>query len=356
MKRLKHILTVVMLLCAAVASAETVVVDGITYNVVKEEKQAQVIAGETKYTGKVVIPETIEYDGVTCSVTSIEDYAFNGCSGLTSVIIPNSVTSIGGAAFFRCSGLISVVIPNSVTSIGDAAFDGCSGLTSIVIPNSVTSIGDYAFYNCSGLTSVVIPKSVTTIERSAFEDCSGLTSVVIPKSVTSIGDWAFSSCSGLETVTIGSGVKNVGSGTFAKCENLTDVYCLATAVPSTGSNAFYESYPEHMTLHVPAESIDSYRSTEPWSSFGTIVTLEGGSGETGVIEVETVPELVTCKDGTISISGGEDGADVAVYTAGGAAVGTAVIANGCAVVSTSLAKGDIAVVSIAGKGIKVVMQ
>jgi hypothetical protein len=88
-------------------------------------------------------------------VTSIGNYAFQNCSGLTSVTIPNSVTSIGDVAFYNCSGLTSVTIPNSVTSIGSSAFSGCSGLTSVTIPNSVTSIGSQAFYDCSGLTSIV---------------------------------------------------------------------------------------------------------------------------------------------------------------------------------------------------------
>ena len=91
---------------------------------------------------------------IPSNVTSIGNFAFSGCSGLTSIEIPNSVTSIGHAAFSNCSGLTSIEIPNSVTSIGNSAFSGCSGLTSIEIPNSVTSIGDYAFYNCTGLTSI----------------------------------------------------------------------------------------------------------------------------------------------------------------------------------------------------------
>ena len=84
------------------------------------------------------------------------DYAFYGCSGLTSLTIPSSVTSIGENAFHDCSGLTSLVIPSSVTSIGESAFSGCSGLTSLTIPSSVTSIGNYAFEGCSGLTSIYV--------------------------------------------------------------------------------------------------------------------------------------------------------------------------------------------------------
>ena len=100
------------------------------------------------YSGNIIIPASVTYNGSPYSVTSIGSWAFSGCTGLTSVTIPTSVTSIGYRAFAGCSGLTSVTIPNSVTSIGGLAFDGCSGLTSVTIPNSVTSIGSNAFYNC----------------------------------------------------------------------------------------------------------------------------------------------------------------------------------------------------------------
>ena len=306
-------------------------VDGINYDFDADTKQATVIKKSSGYySGEVVIPESVEHEGTAYSVTSIGEEAFYWCSGLTSVtignsvtsiggnafigcdgltsvhisdiaawcnidfgdnpleyahhlylngeevkdlVIPNSVTSIGNSAFWGCSGLTSVTIPNSVTSIGDEAFALCSGLSSVTIPNSVESIGSHAFAVCSGLTSVTIPNSVTSIGMGAFYSCSGLTSVTIPNSVTSIEMTTFFKCSGLTSVTIGNGVTSIGFNAFCDCPELIDVYCYAEDVPATNSNAFDGSYPENATLHVPNASINSYKSTAPWSSFGKIVGL-----------------------------------------------------------------------------------
>ncbi len=220
--------------------------------------------------------------------------------------IPSSVTSIGDCAFSGCSSLTSVTIPSSVTSIGSSAFYSCSGLTSVTIPNSVTSIGSYAFYKCSGLTSVVIPSSVTSIGGYAFRGCTGLTSVTIPSGVKSIGGYAFSNCSGLTSVTIGNGVKSIGSQAFANCQELTDVTCLAKIVPSTYSNAFENSLPEYTTLHVPAASINSYKTTDPWSKFGKIVSIEGGS-EPSTPKCGT--PTISYADGTLTFGSDTEGAE-----------------------------------------------
>ncbi len=114
-------------------------------------------------------------------------------------------------------------------------------------------------------------------KNTIFLICSGLTSVTIPSSVMSIGDGAFQNCSGLTSVTIGNEVKRIDSQAFTNCLNLTDVTCLAKTVPSTYSDAFENSYPEYTTLHVPAASINSYKTTDPWSKFGKFVSIEGGS-------------------------------------------------------------------------------
>ena len=176
--------------------------NGLFYNIISETERTVALApppDSKLYSGYFVIPESVTQNvtGITYKVIAIGDNAFCDCSGLTSVMIPESVTTIGDDAFGGCRGLTSITIPESVTSIGSYAFSRCSGLTSITIPESVTSIGNCAFWYCSGLISVTIPESVTTIGGGAFYGCSGLTSVTIPKCVTTIGDNAFSKCAKL---------------------------------------------------------------------------------------------------------------------------------------------------------------
>ena len=216
-------------------------------------------------------------------VTAIQDNTFHGCSGLTSVTIPSSVTSIGIETFSGCSGLTSVTIPGSLTSIGEVAFYGCSGLTSVTIPNSVKSIGGAAFAYCSGLTSIMVEKDNSQydsrdncnaiIETASNKLIAGCKNTTIPGSVTSIGNEAFSGCSGLTSVTIPGSMMGFGWYAFYGCSGLQHVYCLAVNPPSAGNSLFDETPISSATLHVPAESLDAYKATSPWSEFGSIVAL-----------------------------------------------------------------------------------
>ena len=169
--------------------------------------------------------------------TSIGMRAFRGCTGLTSITIPNSVKSINDYVFASCTGLKSFSIPDSVTSIGYYAFGDCIDLTSVTIPNNVTSIDEFAFRNCSSLISIVIPNGVQSISDYVFSGCSGLTSVTIGNGVTSIGERAFSGCSRLTSVTIGNGVTSIGYCAFVGCSGLTSI-TIPDSVTSIGSYAF----------------------------------------------------------------------------------------------------------------------
>ena len=127
-------------------------------------------------------------------MTSIKDWAFYGCSGLTSIDIPSSVTCIGNNAFRCCYDLTSVAIPSSLNSIGDFAFQGCYDLTSIEIPYSVTNIGNWAFYGCSSLTSVT--SYITEVFMTgdyAFHGLPSSATLYVPKgwvdTYRSTADW-----------------------------------------------------------------------------------------------------------------------------------------------------------------------
>ena len=155
--------------------------DGMLYYKITKSNPAEVsLCKADESVATVEIPAYVNIDGKRYTCTSIAEDVFRGCSGLTSVTIPNCVETLGSYAFSMCEGLTTITIPNSVTSIGDGTFGGCSGLTSVSLGNSLTSIGEGAFYSCSNLTSFTIPNSVTSIGRDAFSGCSGLTSITIP--------------------------------------------------------------------------------------------------------------------------------------------------------------------------------
>ena len=293
MKHLKYLFTALLLLCTTSATAHDFEVGGIYYYVTDATNKTVAVTYRgtsynvysNEYTGSVVIPQSVTYNGSTYSVTSIGYTAFSCCTGLTSIVIPNSVTSIGDEAFSCCTGLTSIVIPNSVTSIGDNAFSGCTGLTSIVIPNSVTSIGIYAFSGCTGLTSIEIPNSVTSIGDGTFYDCTGLTSIVIPNSVISIGHYAFYECSGLTSVTIGNSVTSIGSYAFSKCIRIITVINFSELTFSKGSGIYgYIAYYANKVINAPnGERVGYYYFAE----INGVKTLCGYIGSNAVI---TLPD------------------------------------------------------------------
>ena len=188
------------------------------------------------------------------NVTSIEECAFAGCTSLTSINIPVGVTSIGNEAFFRCSNLASINIPDGITSIGAFSFVGCSSLTSITIPNGVTSVGRGSFYDCSNLTFITLPVGVTSIEQGTFGNCSNLTSINIPDGVTSIGTGSFEGCSSLASITIPEGVTSIGECAFASCYSLTTI-TIPNGVTSIGTSVFIRSGLTSITIPESVTSI-----------------------------------------------------------------------------------------------------
>jgi hypothetical protein len=266
--------------------------------------------------GAVTIPETIN----PLPVTTIGGYAFDYCTSLTSITIPNSVTSIGSDAFRYCTSLTNVVLGNSVTSIWYGAFEDCTSLTSITIPNSVTSIEMWAFSGCTSLTSIAvdsanptyssldgvlfnksqttliqcpggkagsysIPNSVTSIGRWAFDYCTSLTSITIPNSVTSIGGWAFSGCTSLTNITIPNGITNIEMSAFSGCASLTSIV-IPNSVTSIGGNAF-QGCTSLTSIVIP----NSVTSIGEWQRLFEVLWMwfEAFSGCTSLTAIEVDP-------------------------------------------------------------------
>ncbi len=336
---MKKLLFTLLALLMAVPSlwAQDFEVNGIYYNITDETNKTVAVTflgnsnNYSYYSGRVVIPERVYYNGTTYSVTEIGSAAFRNCSRLTSITIPNSVTTIGSYAFLNCSGLTSITIPNSVTTIGHEAFSACSGLTSVTIPASVTTIGSLAFCYCSSLieihitdlakwceiefgnytanplffgeklylngtlvTFLEIPEGVTAIKQYAFYDAESITSISIPNSVLSIGNQSFRQCSNLTSITIGNSVSSIGESAFDNCHDLTAI-TIPASVTEIGSRAFYYSglttvtslatipptikfdvfwlIPSSSTLYVPAGCKEAYQSAQGWDYFSNIEEL-----------------------------------------------------------------------------------
>ena len=313
MKNLKILFAALLLLCCVgTATAHDFSVSGIYYSISSSTGKTVGVtcrgdnyySYDNEYTGSVVIPESVTYNGITYCVTSIEYAAFAYCTGLTSITIPNSVTSIGEWAFRECSGLTNVVIGNSVTSIGEEAFKDCTGLTSVVIGNSVTSIGESAFSGCTGLTAVhisdlaawcnidfansdadplynaknlyingdlvtnlVIPNSVTSIGDAAFANCINLKSITIHDGVKTIGESAFSGCSKVETIYIGNSIESIKNYAFANCNNIFEIEIASKKAITASGNVFSNDAYNNVCLYVPKGRKFAYERTTPWKNF-----------------------------------------------------------------------------------------
>lgn len=277
----------------AVSLAEDFIVDGIKYSN-QDGHTARVEGPENKNcTGKLVIPDKVTYRGTVYNVTSISQFAFSDCKGLTSVEIPGSITLMSTNPFIGCSGLKSIVVQNN--TVYDSR-DNCNaiietatntlltGCQTTIIPEDIAAIERYAFWHCENLTSIKIPSGVTSISSNAFSGCtglktvqwnakncsslynawrgcpietfsfgndvetipehcchglSGITSIEIPNSVTSIGSGAFNECSGISSVKLSNSVTTIKGLAFSGCSKITAI-TIPQSVTRIDRNAFLD--------------------------------------------------------------------------------------------------------------------
>jgi hypothetical protein len=207
-------LSAIAFLWSLIIHAVSVEIDGIAYNINLKTGLTEVTSNAFHpYSGDIVIPETIVYDG-----------------------IKYTVTSIGGGAFSQ-RNITSITFPNSITSIGPSAFSYCNVLDSVVIPERVTIIPDMAFASSESLRHVILPEGVTLIDNSAFNSCYGLDSLIIPNTVETIEDWAFAGCKNLSYVKMPQQLKKVGQGAFGNCQSMAYV-----DIPDLSSWAMVDFY------------------------------------------------------------------------------------------------------------------
>ncbi len=225
---------------------------------------------------------------------------FYYCTGLTSIIIPDSVTYVGSLVFYHCSGLTNVMIGNSVLNIGDVAFILCTNLANITIPDSVTNIGNGAFQNCYGLTNVMIGSGVANITFNAFLNCTSLRATTVnPTNIF------YSSTNGVlfnknqtaliqypggvgGNYTISKNVTSIGYDAFYSCAKLTSI-TVDTNNPAFMSMAGVLFNKSQTTLvRYPGGTVGNYTITNTVIGIGNYA-FQGTPGLTGI----TIPDSVT---------------------------------------------------------------
>ncbi len=394
---IKILLSTLMLLLPLLASAqdyEATNADRVTiyYNYINGGAALEVTAcsyAEKPYSGIVNIPEeVVTYHGTTLPVTRIGDNAFKDCSGLTSVTIPNSVTTIGESAFYQCTGLVSVTIPNSVTTIANWAFYNCSSMNSLTIGNSVTTIGESAFNFCNYLSSLTIPSSVTSIGRRAFYNCNNLKKVNskmlnpcdidadcftynvfnTAKLYIPYGTWdlyttmyywnkfrSFTQVETCATPTIGYADKKLKFSCETEGVEYVSEIKIADAKKSHDAEVNLSATYE---ISVYATKSDYWESNVATATLvWTNATLTGAETIATLANAPTerVPVLISSRDGNLLVTCELEGQPVSVYSIDGKALGSARVKGGQAIIATNLPTGEIVIVKMGDRSVKVKM-
>lgn len=255
-----------LLLATVSANAHDIEISGICYDIIGSQ-QVAVVSSDTPYSGFVLIPDSILYEGRQLAVTRIADKAFCLCSEVSSVTLPSTLEHIGASAFAGCTSLSYISLPASLISIGDAAFSGCTQMLSVTLPAHLTRIGTQAFAKCTNLNrfvvddentsfathdgilmnhdlthvvafppnhqqltannqqpaTITLPSSTRQIDSCAFAYCDKLTDITLPEGLLDIESAAFYECTALAHVSLPNSLEGIGMYAFAECKSLTDI-------------------------------------------------------------------------------------------------------------------------------------
>lgn len=229
--------------------------------------------GDTCTNFNLYIEPHISYGGKRYRVVEIADNAFLGDQRLQTLCLPHTLRRIGSRAFRECNQLMVADIPDEVTSIDNMAFWGCSRLSEVHLPKGLIRIPSSCFSK-TGLMKVVVPEGVRSIGYDAFGVCEQLKSVTLPQSLKSIERGVFWRCSSLDSIRIPRNVHEIGQFCLMECNSLKDVYDEAQE-PQRVVKLFGKAAASHVTLHVPAISLEAYKNAECWNEVKCIVPTPG---------------------------------------------------------------------------------
>ena len=246
-------------------------------NAIIETKTNSLVVG----CSKTIIPDDVESIGygafsylssltsisIPSNVKSIGYMSFRDCTALSEVKMSNGITTIDDYAFGYCTSLTSISLPESVTSLGIGAFGECSALTSITLGNNIKEIKYQTFMFCSSLEEITLPNSITMIDVYAFYYCTKLRSLTVPNGTTSIGVGALAYCYALTSISLPASMTSLGDGALADCLSLDSIICDAVTPPTVEPETFFNLTPSDITLSVPSESVNTYKTTPIWQDF-----------------------------------------------------------------------------------------
>ena len=344
----KQLLLLAMILLPLVASADAVEINGIYYNLVSKIQEAEVTKNPNKYTGSVVIPEKVTYESVEYSVTSIGNYAFSRCSGLTSVTIPNSVKNIGEEAFSGCSGLTSVTIGNGINYIYGSAFASCPELTDVTcyaenVPSTDTDAFKDSYIDYATLH---VPTSAVNAYKAAdpWKNFKSIVAIdgTTPETPKCEKPTISYENGQLKMSCATEGVEYVTDITDADIKKHYDATISLTATYNISVYATKSGYENSETATATLCWIDQQPKTEGITN--------------GIANIPANAVLIQSEGGSIKVQGVDEGTQVNVYSTNGTQAGSAISQSGAATINTNLQPGSIAIVKIGQKSVKVAIK